>query len=60
MSAESLCHYLRAKVSGAAHGDKRALFALRNETDSCTRTAAARTGRAASRSRPAKMSADSR
>ena len=31
MSAESLCHYLRAKVSGAAHGDKRALFALRNE-----------------------------
>ena len=31
MSAESLCHYLRAKVSGAPHGDKGALFALRNE-----------------------------
>jgi len=31
MSAEELCHYLRAKVSSAPHGDKKALFALRNE-----------------------------
>ena len=29
--AEDLCRYLRAKVSGAPHGDKRALFALRDE-----------------------------
>jgi len=28
---EQLCKYLRAKVNGAAHNDRRALFALRNE-----------------------------
>jgi hypothetical protein len=28
---QELCDYLRAKVSGAAHGDKSALFALRSE-----------------------------
>lgn len=26
-----LCDYLRAKVTGASHSDKSALFALRNE-----------------------------
>ena len=26
-----LCDYLRAKVTGAPHNDKQALFALRNE-----------------------------
>ena len=31
MKPEDLCDFLRAKVSGAAHNDKRALFALRNE-----------------------------
>ena len=31
MTADDLCRYLRAKVSGAPHGDKKALFALRNE-----------------------------
>ena len=31
MKPEQLCDFLRAKVSGAAHNDKRALFALRNE-----------------------------
>jgi hypothetical protein len=31
MKPEELCDFLRAKVSGAAHGDKRALFVLRNE-----------------------------
>ena len=31
MKPEELCDYLRAKVSGAPHNDKRALFALRNE-----------------------------
>ncbi len=31
MTHEDLCQYLRAKVSGAPHGDKRALFALRND-----------------------------
>lgn len=30
MKAEDLCHWLRAKTSGA-HGDKRALFAVRND-----------------------------
>ena len=29
--ASELCDYLRAKVSGAAHGDKRALLALQGE-----------------------------
>ena len=28
---EQLCKYLRAKVSTAPHGDRRALWALRNE-----------------------------
>src|SRR5207248_11102179 len=28
---EQLCTYLRAKVSGASHNDRRALFALREE-----------------------------
>jgi hypothetical protein len=28
---EELCTYLRAKVSGAPHNDRRALHALRNE-----------------------------
>jgi len=28
---EGLCDYLRAKVSNAPHGDKRALLALRND-----------------------------
>ena len=28
---ERLCKYLRAKVTGAAHNDRRALFALRGE-----------------------------
>lgn len=31
MRAEDLCRYLRAKVTGAPHGDKKALFALRND-----------------------------
>jgi len=31
MKPEDLCDYLRAKVTGAAHGDKKALFALRSE-----------------------------
>ena len=31
MNPEELCDYLRAKVSGAAHNDKRKLFALRTE-----------------------------
>ena len=29
-----LCDYLRAKVTGAAHNDKRALFAMRNDASS--------------------------
>ena len=29
-----LCDFLRAKVSGGAHGDKRALFAIRNDASS--------------------------
>jgi hypothetical protein len=29
--AEELCSFLRAKVTGAPHGDKTALFALRND-----------------------------
>ena len=28
---EQVCVYLRAKISGAAHNDRRALYALRNE-----------------------------
>ena len=28
---EQLCRYLRAKVTGAAHNDRRALFAVRHE-----------------------------
>jgi hypothetical protein len=28
---EELCRYLRAKVTGAAHNDRRALFAVRHE-----------------------------
>lgn len=31
MNEPALCDYLRAKVSGAPHGDKRALFALRDD-----------------------------
>lgn len=31
MNPDQLCNYLRAKISGAPHNDKRALFALRDE-----------------------------
>lgn len=31
MNGDDLCRYLRAKVTGAPHNDKRALYALRED-----------------------------